>query len=148
MDYIKIRFGKDLERMRSRLQRTIDEMFQEVRPMMVYQPQTWRPEMDLFETENEVIVVAEVSGVAPEALEVEADANALKIAGNRQQAHTGHPGKYHLAEISYGPFERILYLPAAVDPEKGEASYTNGILKIVLPKQTRPQIRHIVVDIK
>jgi len=57
MEYIKIRFGKNLGHMHTRLQRTIDEMFRQVNPMLVLPQQAWRPQMDMYETHDEIIIV-------------------------------------------------------------------------------------------
>jgi HSP20 family protein len=146
MEYIKIRFGKNLGQMHSRLQKTIDEMFQQVNPMVVLQEQTWRPQMDVYETPEEIIIVGEISGVNKEDLEVEVDQKAVKITGvRRETAHV--PGlRYHLAEIVYGRFERILFLPVPINPEEVQASYVNGLLKITMAKRLRQQVRQIRVE--
>jgi len=146
MEYIKIRFGKDLGRMHGRLQQTIHEMFQSANPLLVIREQTWRPQMDVYETSEAVVVVADVSGLNRKDLEVEADTKAVKIAGRREEACRGASTRYHLAEIAYGRFERILFLPQAVEPDKGEASYSNGILKIVLPKRPQDHLRRISIE--
>jgi hypothetical protein len=65
VEYIKIRFGKNLEEMHSRLQRTVDEMFRQVNPMLALPQQTWRPQMDIYETSEEIIIIGEISGVGP-----------------------------------------------------------------------------------
>ncbi len=146
MEYIKIRFGKNLGRMHSRLQKTIDEMFQQVNPMLVLQEQTWRPQMDVYETPEEIIIVGEISGVKKEDLEVEVDQKAVKITGVRQETARVPGMKYHLAEIAYGRFERTLFLPLPINPEQVQASYVNGLLKIIMAKQPREQVRQIRVE--
>jgi len=146
MEYIKIRFGKNLGHMHSRLQKTIDEMFQQVNPMLVLQEQTWRPQMDVYETPKEIIIVGEISGVNKEDLEVEVDQKAVKITGVRRETARVPGMKYHLAEIAYGRFERILFLPVPINPEEVQASYVNGLLKITMAKRLREQVRQIRVE--
>jgi HSP20 family protein len=146
MEYIKIRFGKNLGHMHSRLQKTIDEMFQQVNPMLVLQEQTWRPQMDVYETPKEIIIVGEISGVNKEDLEVEVDQKAVKITGVRRETARVPGMKYHLAEIAYGRFERILFLPVPINPEEVQASYVNGLLKITMAKRAREQVRQIRVE--
>ena len=146
MEYIKIRFGKNLGHMHSRLQRTIDEMLRQVNPMLVVSEQIWRPQMDVYETPEEIIIVGEISGVDKEDLEVELDQKAVKITGLRRET-TRVPGmKYHLAEIAYGRFERILLLPVPINPQEVKASYTNGLLKITMAKPLRKQARQIPIE--
>ncbi len=146
MEYIKIRFGKNLEHMHSRLQKTIDEMFQQVNPMVVLQEQTWRPQMDVYETPKEIIIVGEISGVNKEDLEVEVDQKAVKVTGVRRETARVPGMRYHLAEIVYGRFERILFLPVPINPEEVQASYVNGLLKITLAKRQRELVRQIRVE--
>jgi HSP20 family protein len=146
MEYIKIRFGKNLGQMHSRLQKTIDEMFQQVNPMVVLQEQTWHPQMDVYETSEEIIIVGEISGVNKEDLEVEVDQKAVKITGVRRETARVPGMRYHLAEIVYGRFERILFLPVPINPEEVQASYVNGLLKITMAKRLRQQVRQIRVE--
>jgi len=146
MEYIKIRFGKNLGHMHSRLQKTIDEMFQQVNPMLALQEQTWHPQMDVYETPKEIIIVGDMSGVNKEDLEVEVDQKAVKITGVRRETARVPGMKYHLAEIAYGRFERILFLPVPINPEKVQASYVNGLLKITMAKRPRQQVRQIRVE--
>jgi HSP20 family protein len=146
MEYIKIRFGKNLGQMHSRLQKTIDEMFQQVNPMVVLQEQTWHPQMDVYETSEEIIIVGEISGVNKEDLEVEVDRKAVKVTGVRRETARVPGMRYHLAEIVYGRFERILFLPVPINPEEVQASYVNGLLKITMAKRLRQQVRQIRVE--
>ena len=85
MEYIKIRFGKNLEEMHSRLQRSIDEMFRRVNPMLSLPEQTWRPQMDIYETPEQIIIIGEISGVDKEDLEVELGQRAVRISGRRRE---------------------------------------------------------------
>jgi HSP20 family protein len=146
MEYIKIRFGKNLGQMHSRLQKTIDEMFQQVNPMVVLQEQTWHPQMDVYETSEEIIIVGEISGVNKEDLEVEVDQKAVKVTGVRRETARVPGMRYHLAEIVYGRFERVLFLPVPINPEEVQASYVNGLLKITMAKRPRQQVRQIRVE--
>jgi HSP20 family protein len=146
MEYIKIRFGKNLGDMHSRLQKTIDDMLRQVNPMLVLSEQTWRPQMDMYETPEEIIIVGEISGVDKEDLEVELDQKAVKITGLRREAARVPGIKYHLAEIVYGKFERILLLPVPINPEEVKASYTNGLLKVTMPKSISREARQIPIQ--
>lgn len=146
MEYIKIRFGKNLGDMHSRLQKTIDDMLRQVNPMLVLSEQTWRPQMDMYETPEEIIIVGEISGVDKEDLEVELDQKAVKITGLRRETARVPGIKYHLAEIVYGKFERILLLPVPINPEEVKASYTNGLLKVTMPKSLSREARQIPIQ--
>ena len=145
MAYIKIRFGKNLGEMHSRLQRTIDDMFRRVNPMLVLPEQAWRPQIDIYETPQEIIVLGEISGVRKEDLAIELDQNAVKISGVRREMPRVSGIRYYLAEISYGSFERILRLPLPINPEKVTASYTDGLLKITMAKKQPDQVQRIPI---
>jgi HSP20 family protein len=146
MEYIKIRFGKDLGEMHDRLQRTMDEMFRRVNPVLVLPEQVWRPQMDVYETRREIVIAGELSGVRREDLEIVFDRKAVKISGVRRRLPHMPGMRYHLAEIVYGTFERILRLPAPIDPKKVKASYANGLLKITMGKMGRDQVHRITID--
>ena len=87
------------------------------------------------ETPEEVVIVAEIPGVDKDDLEVEINSKAVRIQGNRLARHCSSDATYRLAEIQYGRFERVLYMPAAIDPEVVSAAYQNGLLEIRLAKQ-------------
>ena len=146
MEYIKIRFGKNLGEMHSRLQRTLDEMFRRVNPMLILAEQTWRPQIDIYETPQEIIIVGETSGVQKEDLEVELDQNAVRISGTRRGIPHVPGMRYHLAEIAYGSFERILLLPVPINPEEVTASYTNGLLKITMRKRQQDLVHRVPIE--
>jgi HSP20 family protein len=136
MDYIKIRFGNDLERFSSTFEKAIEDIFRPrpVSPMFTSSERTWSPQMDIYETVNEIIILAEIAGVSKENLEVEINRKAVRIHGTRRPVHHLTNSTYRLAEIQYGKFERILYLPTAIDTETVIASFLNGLLHIHLDK--------------
>jgi HSP20 family protein len=146
MEYIKIRFGKNLGEMHSRLQKTIDEMFRRVNPVLVLPEQAWRPQMDLYETPEEIVIVGEIPGASKEDLMVELDKNAVRISAKRPEVPRVPGMRYHLAEIAYGSFERILLLPVPIDPEKVKASYTDGLLRITMGKKGPEPVHRVQIS--
>jgi len=136
MDYIKIRFGNDFDQLTSRFDKTFEEMFRPrpVSPMFTSSERTWNPQMDIYETQDEIIIQAEIAGVDTENLEVEINSKAVRIYGKRSEMPLIKNATYRLAEIQYGKFERILFLPRPVDTEVVTSSYSNGFLKIRLSK--------------
>ncbi|MEE8399748.1 MAG: Hsp20/alpha crystallin family protein [Desulfobacterales bacterium] len=134
MDYIKIRFGDGFTKVGSEIQQTIEDMFRSINPIYTIAERSWKPQVDMYETPDEVVVVAEISGVRKEDLEVEINSRAVRIFGIRSEAPRIDNARYRLAEIQYGSFERILGLPAQIDPEVVSASYTDGFLTIRLAR--------------
>ena len=135
MGFIKIRIAEDFGQLGSNLEKTIEDMFRSMSPGFSFAERTWRPAMDMNETPDEIVILVEVAGVDKEDLEVEVSSKAVKIQGSRLAKHCTSDTTYRLAEIQYGQFERILYLPAPIDPEVVSAAYTNGLLEIRLAKK-------------
>jgi len=134
MDYIKIRFTKDFDDLGSTFEKTVEDLFRSINPMFRIAEQTWKPQMDMYETPDEIIIMGEIAGVNKEDLELEISSKAVRVQGNRTQSPRIDNAKYRLAEIQYGKFERVLYLPSPIDPEVVSASYSNGFLQVRLAK--------------
>ena len=133
MKHIEIRFGNNLETIATE-EKSFEEMFQSVNPMFCFSKRVWKPQMDIFETRNEIIIQAEIAGVAREDIVVEVSNKAVKISGNRKSSQPNPTATYRLAEIQFGPFERVLYLPSVIDVEKVSAAFNNGFLELTLGK--------------
>lgn len=135
VEYIKIRFGNDFDRTGSRFEDTVEDMFRSMGPMFSLGDRSWKPQMDVYETEENIIILVELAGVQKEDLDIEVNSKAIKIAGGRV-VNPGVDGcKYRLAEIQYGKFERIVVLPVYIDTENVEASFRDGFLTINLTKK-------------
>jgi len=105
---------------------------------------SWSPAVDIYETENEIMVQAELPGVDRKDIGLNLENNVLTLKGERRFEKETKQENYHRIERSYGAFSRSFSIPAIVDEEKIRADYKDGILKIALPKkeQVRPkQIR-------
>lgn len=148
MDYIKIRFGNEFGMLGPRFDKALENVFRPrpVSPMFTSYEQTWTPQMDMCETPEEIIIRAEIAGVDKEDLEVEITSRAVRIAGKRKEVSGLKNATYRLAEIQYGAFERILYLPTHIDPEVVSSTYTEGFLQIRLAKQMVDKIYKIPIS--
>ena len=146
MEYIKIRFLDDFGQLGSKFEKTIEDMFRSMSPAFTLAERSWKPPMDMNETPEEIVIVAEVSGVERDDLEVEISSKAVRIQGKRFARHCSDNATYRLAEIQYGKFERILFLPAPIDPEVVSASYQNGLLEIRLAKQPAEKTHKIPIQ--
>lgn len=150
MDYIKIRFGKDFDRPGIGFDGIGDDVLRPadlmLRPMFRLSERIWKPQMDIYETPEEIFILAEIAGVVKENLEVEISAKAVRIKGNRSEIPRMQHSTYRLAEIQYGKFERILFLPELIDTEKASAAYADGFLNIRLAKLPRDRAHKIPVS--
>ncbi len=148
MDYIKIRFSNEFEKVQSKVESSIEDIFRSINPLFSLDERTWKPPMDIYETTDNIIIRAEVAGVDKDMLEVEISSRAVKIFGTRRELPRSAGATYRLAEIQYGNFERILYLPALIDTENVSTSYANGFLEVRLAKQKAEKAYKIPVSSK
>lgn len=146
MDYIKIRFMDQQDGAESELHRTLDEMLRVVNPRFTLARHRWRPQIDIYETEQQIVIQAEIAGVRQEEIHLEIAPRAVKISGAREGGAHKEEARYHLAEIACGYFERILSLPAAIDTETASALYREGLLEIRLTKRPLDRIHKIVIQ--
>lgn len=137
MDYIKIRFGDEFNRIGSQLEKTIQDIFRPrpVNPMFACRDCGWVPQMDIYETAKEIFIWAELAGVKKEDLEVEVNSKAIRIHGLRREIPKAQDGAYRQAEIRFGRFERIIYLPSPVDTEVVSSAFINGLLSVRMLKR-------------
>ena len=145
MNYIKIRIGKDLSGMDREFRRAISDIFRMANPMFTIGQHAWIPHTDIFETAGEIVVTSELAGVNVEDIHVDTDRRTLKIYGIRREMTRRDDGRYLLAEIPSGYFERIISLSYPIDTETVTASYSEGLLQISLKKLPVDQIHNIAV---
>ena len=103
------------------------------------QADAWRPDVNIYETSDALIVCVDVAGMKPDEFEVDVVEGALVVRGRRSapvpDAHGGEIG-VHLMEIDNGPFCRQIALPSSIDREAISADYRDGLLWINLPKSS------------
>jgi HSP20 family protein len=100
---------------------------------------TWRPSLDVFERDNQIVVKAELPGVKKEDIELEVDRGSLVIRGQRHAEHQVRQDQYYRTERSYGSFYRRLPLPEGVNADNIKANYNDGILEVRIPKPSEEQ---------
>lgn len=103
------------------------------------------PSIDLVEEENEFAVTVDLPGLKPEEVQVEFKEGALWITGERKEEKEEKGKTYHRLERTYGEFRRVLPLPAAVKEEEIEAKFSEGLLKVTLPKAEEAKTKRIEV---
>ena len=146
MEYIKIRFLDDFGQMGSKFEKSIEDMFRSMSPGFTLAERSWKPSMDMSETPEEIVIVAEIPGIEKEDLEVEISSKAVRIKGRRLAKYCTENTTYRLAEIQHGRFERVLYLPSPIDPEVVSASFQNGLLEIRLAKLSTERLHKITIQ--
>jgi len=103
------------------------------------------PLIDMTETPEAVVLTVEVPGMTREDLEVTIDNGVLTLRGEKREEERDEGEQWHRFERRYGRFERCLRLPDYVDPERCEAHYENGVLRLQLPKTEEGKERHIEI---
>ena len=104
------------------------------------------PAVDLKENDNAYVVQAEMPGFTPDQIDVHVENGVLFLKGNRQsESENNDKDKYHVRERRSVSVERAFRLPTAVDTEKAEAQFENGVLTLTLPKSPEAQPKRINV---
>ncbi len=109
---------------------------------------TWAPACDIYETENEITVKAELPEVKKEDVCVSVENNVLTIRGERNISEETKREDYHRLERSYGEFTRSFTLPNFVDSNRINAEFKDGMLRVTLPKREEAKPKQIEVKVK
>jgi len=104
---------------------------------------TWSPAVDIFETEGEIVVKAELPGIDKKDITLHLEKNVLTLRGDRKFEKETKEENYHRIERSYGGFSRAFSIPSLVDEEKIRADYKEGVLQIILPKKEQAKPKQI-----
>ena len=106
---------------------------------------SWLPAVDIFEDKDALKIVAEVPGVNPDDVKISLENNVLSIRGEKKQVAEEQTERVHRYERTYGAFERAFTLPATIDAERIQATYSDGVLAVTLPKVELARPREIPV---
>lgn len=106
--------------------------------------------LDVYATEDHVVVLAAIPGIDPENVRITIDKNTLTLAGevpNVADAEDANGAAWYLHELPFGSFERSLTLPMALDAARAEATFDNGMLRLTLPKAESEKPKQIKVKV-
>jgi HSP20 family protein len=126
-------------------------MFEDAFSRLLSEPRTgrpWSPAVDIYETENDLVLKADVPDVELKDIEVRVENQTLTISGERKFEHEQNAKGYHRIERSYGSFVRSFAVPSTVDTEKVAAEFKNGVLRVSLPKKEAAKPRQVKVEVK
>ena len=107
----------------------------------------WAPSVDIYETELELVVKADLPEVDPPDLDIRVENNILTIRGERKFAKKVNKGNYLRVERAYGAFARSFTLANTVNSEAIKADYQNGVLTLSIPKKEEAQPKQIKVNV-
>lgn len=142
---VRRRSGREASRIQQDIQQDMEELFRSmvVGPSLARTSHgTWRPRIEVYESDGALVVTAEVAGVSQEEMSVVVDESTLRISGVRANPATNQKRTYYEMGIPYGPFEAEVFIPFSTDLDRVEAVFDNGFLRVTLP---RPQATRIVL---
>jgi HSP20 family protein len=108
--------------------------------------ENFTPALDIYQTKDAVVVETPVVKMDPNKVNISIENDVLTIEGESEQKSEVDEKNYYRKEVRYGGFHRSVALPVAVDGEKAEAEYKEGLLKITIPKA--PQAKKKTIKIK
>ena len=107
----------------------------------------WAPAVDIYETEHELVVKADLPDVRPEDLDIRVENNILTIRGERKFEKKVAEDKYLRVERAYGSFSRSFSLANTVNTEAIKADYKDGVLALSIPKREEAKPKQIKVQV-
>ena len=108
----------------------------------------WAPAVDIFETEHELVVKADLPDIKPEEIDVRVENNILTIRGERKFEKKVDQSNYLRVERTFGSFSRSFSLANTVNSEAIKAEYKNGVLTLTVPKREEAKPKQIKVNVE
>jgi len=108
---------------------------------------SWAPAVDIFETDENLVVKAELPGVDPKDVEVRVEDSTLYLKGQRKFENEVKDENYHRIERSYGSFTRTFALPGSINADQVAAEYKDGMLTLTLPKREEAKPKTIKIQV-
>ncbi len=106
----------------------------------------WNPSVDIYENKDQIVLEAELPGMKQEDFDLSIENNVITLRGERHFEKNDDTDNYHRVERSYGAFTRSFTLPQTVSGEGATAEYSNGVLRVTLPKREEAKPRRIEVS--
>ncbi len=124
-------------------------VFEDAFNRMLSEPQSnrpWTPAVDIYETENELVLKADLPDVDPQNVDVRVENQTLTISGERKFESEESEKGFHRIERSYGNFTRTFTVPTTFDTASVAATFKNGVLTVKLPKKEAAKPRQIKIE--
>jgi HSP20 family protein len=138
--------AREMMTLRDAMDRLFDDAF--TRPLRLNDGYLTVPAVDMFQTDNEIVVKAAIPGVKADDVQINVTGEVLTIKGETREKEDVKEKAYHLREQRWGSFERTIALPADVVADKAKAEFENGILTITLPKAEEARPKTISIKAK
>lgn len=141
---------RDLAGLQDRIDRLFEESLGRLRwdSGEALQGSAWTPAVDIVETDNEIVLKADVPGLDRKDVDIRVHDGTLTLKGERKFESEENQDNFRRVERVYGSFLRSFALPQTVDSDKVEAGYRNGVLEVKLPKRAEAKPKQIKVAVK
>ncbi len=138
--------AREMMTLRDAMDRLFDDAF--TRPLRLHDGQMSMLAVDMYQTDNEVVVKAAIPGVKADEVQISVTGEVLTIKGETREKEEVKEKAYHIREQRWGMFERTIALPTDVVADKAKADFENGILTITLPKAEEVKPKTISIKSK
>ena len=139
---------RDVEKLQNRINRMFEDSFGRSRDLDDEMSLcAWKPAVDIYETENGIVLAAELPGVGKENVSVEVKDNILTLKGERLANPNIKAENYYRQERFYGTFQRSFTLEQNIQPDLIKATFKEGMLEIEIPRPEEEQPKQITVNI-
>ena len=138
--------AREMMTLREAMDRLFDDAF--TRPLSLAGNNWSIPAVDMYQTDNEVVVKAALPGIKADEVQINVTGEVLTLKGETKQESETKEKAYHIREQRWGSFERSLVLPTEVVADKAKADFENGILTITLPKAEEVKPKTISIKTK
>ena len=139
--------AREMMTLREAMDRLFDDAF--TRPLSIRNGWSMAsPAIDMYQTDNEVVVKASVPGIKAEEVQINITGDILTLKGEVKQEEERNDRAWHIREQRFGSFERSVVLPTDVKSDKAEAVFENGVLTITLPKADEVKPKTINIKAK
>lgn len=108
----------------------------------------WSPAVDIYETDEKLVLKAELPGLKKEDIDIQVRDNTLTLKGEKKFEKEVKEENYHRVERAYGSFQRFFTLPSTIKQEGIEATFKDGILEISLPKAEEAKPKKVKIQVK
>jgi HSP20 family protein len=122
-----------------------DRFFEDWAPELLDKERNWIPAFDIAENDKEYTLTAEMPGIEAKDLDITISDGILTVKGEKKREKEDKGENYHRVERSYGSFQRSFHIPEKVKTEKVDASFKDGILKLILEKDEKSETKKITV---
>jgi HSP20 family protein len=139
---------KDFDQFKYQVHRLMNDLFKDVKPLGYQPDRSFSPPMDIYETEDHLVVVMEVAGMRAEKIQVTFDKDILSISGTRDEPSSPPKTRLHQMEIDYGKFQRTIRIPFPLKSHEFKATYRQGFLLITVPKGEEPVSHNVEVNFR